>query len=36
MNLAELQRKMDEEDYIYDDTLSTVLYLSLIHISSAS
>ena len=29
MNLEELKRKMDEEHYIYDDTLSTVLYVAL-------
>ena len=29
MNLEELKKKMDEEHYIYDDTLSTVLYVAL-------
>ena len=29
MNLEELKRKMDKEHYIYDDTLSTVLYVAL-------
>ena len=29
MNLEELKRKMDREHYIYDDTLSTVLYVAL-------
>ena len=29
MNLEELKRKMDEEHYIYDETLSTVLYVAL-------
>ena len=28
MNLEELKRKMDKEHYIYDDTLSTVLYVA--------
>ena len=29
MNLEELKKKMDEEHYIYDDTLATVLYVAL-------
>ena len=29
MNLEELKKKMDEQHYIYDDTLSTVLYVAL-------
>ena len=29
MNIDELKQKLDEANYIYDDTLATVLYVSL-------
>ena len=29
MNLEQLKKKLDEADYVYDDVLSTVLYVSL-------
>ena len=30
MDLEMLKQKMDEADYVYDDTLATVLYVSLV------
>ena len=32
MEYQELKQKLDEANYVYDDVLATVLYLSLIHI----
>ena len=29
MKLEDLKKKMDNENYIYDDTLATVLYVAL-------
>ena len=29
MNLTELKQKMDQANYIYDDTLATTLYVAL-------